>query len=298
MKETALKVAGMSCTSCSAAIEKKLGKTEGVEKATINFATEKLHLAFDESSISLEEIGRIVEKLGYTPLMDTADDTSTRQQQTGRTAEETALPARETKTLKIAGMTCTACSAAIEKGLNKMGGVEKAAVNFAAEKLTVTYDPAQVRMASLQKKVADLGYELLPEQTGPQTVDQDEVMMTAARNRMVTSAVLSGTIMTLMIIHMFVEIPGLPDHRQFTGTAQHFHPGQACPQSELERSEKQSPNMDVLVSLGSVPPYLIGLLAFVFPLQAFTEMASSIMTFPPDRQIPGNPGKRPCVAGH
>ena len=278
MKETALKVVGMSCTSCSAAIEKKLGKTPGVEKATINFATEKLHLAFDESAISLEEIGKIVEKLGYTPMLETADEKSS--EGTGDQWEEEGLPARETNTMKVSGMTCTACSAAIEKGLNKMEGVESATVNFAAEKLTVTYDPSQVRMASLEKKVRDLGYELLAEKTGPREVDQDEVMMTTARKRMLASALLSGTIMTLMIIKMFgyhppyylwiVNLLALPNI---------FFLGRHVHRASWNAVKNGSPNMDVLVSLGSVPPYLIGLMAFFFPLQAFTEMASSIMTF-------------------
>ena len=276
MKEKAVKVAGMSCTSCSAAIEKKLGKTPGVSKATINFATEKLHLAYDETAITMDEIGGIVEKLGYTPLMDTLEEHGS-----GAAPQKTdaPLPATETKTLKVAGMTCTACSAAIERGLNKMAGVETAAVNFAAEKLTVTYDPSQVRLASLEKKVKDLGYELLPEQTGTQAVDQDEVMMAAARNRMLKSALLSGTIMVLMIIKMFgvhppyylwiVNLLALPNI---------FLLGHHVHRASWNAVKNKSPNMDVLVTLGSVPPYVIGLMAFFLPLQAFTEMASSIMT--------------------
>jgi P-type Cu+ transporter len=39
------------------------------------------------------------------------------------------------------------------------------------------------------------------------------------------------------------------------------------------------PNMDVLVSLGSLPPYLIGLMGLFFPITTFIEMASTIMTF-------------------
>lgn len=276
MKEKAVKVAGMSCTSCSAAIEKKLGKTPGVSKATINFATEKLHLTYDETAITMDEIGGIVEKLGYTPLMDTLEEHGS-----GAAPQKTdaPLPATETKTLKVAGMTCTACSAAIERGLNKMAGVETAAVNFAAEKLTVTYDPSQVRLASLEKKVKDLGYELLPEQTGTQAVDQDEVMMAAARNRMLKSALLSGTIMVLMIIKMFgvhppyylwiVNLLALPNI---------FLLGRHVHRASWNAVKNKSPNMDVLVTLGSVPPYVIGLMAFFLPLQAFTEMASSIMT--------------------
>jgi Cu+-exporting ATPase len=37
--------------------------------------------------------------------------------------------------------------------------------------------------------------------------------------------------------------------------------------------------MDVLISLGSLPPYLIGLIGFVYPMTSFIEMASTIMTF-------------------
>lgn len=268
----------MSCTSCSAAIEKKLGKTSGVEKAAINFATEKLHLAFDESTISMAEIGAIVEKLGYTPLLDTMEDLST-DQSGEEDKRQPELPTQETKTLKVAGMTCTACSAAIEKGLNKMPGVDQAVINFAAEKLTVTYDPAQVRLASLEKKVKDLGYELLPEKTGAQAVDQDEVMMAKARERMTYSAILSGTIMILMIFHMIgAHIPRYLYIVNLLALPNIFYFGRHVHKASWNSVKNKSLNMDVLVTLGSVPPYIIGLMAFFLPLLAFTEMASSIMT--------------------
>ena len=38
-------------------------------------------------------------------------------------------------------------------------------------------------------------------------------------------------------------------------------------------------NMDVLISMGSLPPYLIGLVGFVYPMTSFIEMAVTIMTF-------------------
>lgn len=37
--------------------------------------------------------------------------------------------------------------------------------------------------------------------------------------------------------------------------------------------------MDVLISMGSLPPYLIGLVGFVYPMTSFIEMAATIMTF-------------------
>lgn len=60
--------------------------------------------------------------------------------------------------LQITGMTCAACSARIEKGLNKMDGVINATVNLALETSTIEYDPAQISVESLKEKVNKLGY--------------------------------------------------------------------------------------------------------------------------------------------
>ncbi len=69
--------------------------------------------------------------------------------------------ALSTVQLKISGMTCAACSARIEKGLSKLAGVEKAAVNLASEKAVVTYDPAQINPEVMAEKIHDLGYEVV-----------------------------------------------------------------------------------------------------------------------------------------
>jgi len=60
--------------------------------------------------------------------------------------------------LPITGMSCASCAAKIEKGLTDMEGVSKASVNFAAEKATILFHPAQTDLSSLIEKVKDLGY--------------------------------------------------------------------------------------------------------------------------------------------
>lgn len=66
-------------------------------------------------------------------------------------------PLKETN-LQISGMTCAACAARIEKGLNKLEGVKSANVNLALEKSAIQYDPAMINVADIQKKIQDLGY--------------------------------------------------------------------------------------------------------------------------------------------
>src|SRR5918995_3846696 len=59
--------------------------------------------------------------------------------------------------LPIEGMTCGACVARIERGLNRIDGVASASVNLAAERATVVYDPAVTGPPAFSDKVAALG---------------------------------------------------------------------------------------------------------------------------------------------
>jgi len=67
-------------------------------------------------------------------------------------------------TLPVIGMTCANCVAAVERNAKKAEGVTEAAVNFAAEKVTVSYDPemaggAQVT-ADVIERIRRAGYEV------------------------------------------------------------------------------------------------------------------------------------------
>ncbi len=61
----------------------------------------------------------------------------------------------------ITGMTCAACAARIEKGLNRMDGVEQATVNLALEKSSIKYDPSKLSEADFEKKIEALGYGVI-----------------------------------------------------------------------------------------------------------------------------------------
>lgn len=60
--------------------------------------------------------------------------------------------------IQITGMTCAACATRIEKGLNKMDGVEEASVNLALEKSSIKYDPSKLSEVDFEKKIEALGY--------------------------------------------------------------------------------------------------------------------------------------------
>lgn len=60
-----LNISGMSCASCSARIEKKLSRMEGIDAANVNLATNKAVVTYDSSQIKLEQITQAIDRLGF-----------------------------------------------------------------------------------------------------------------------------------------------------------------------------------------------------------------------------------------
>jgi copper ion binding protein len=67
----------------------------------------------------------------------------------------------ETTTLKIHGMTCGGCVAAVQRVLRELDGVRSADVSLADSSATVQYEPSRVKPADLHAAIEDAGYEVV-----------------------------------------------------------------------------------------------------------------------------------------
>jgi Cu+-exporting ATPase len=65
-----LQIRGMTCASCVNRIEKALNRNEAILSASVNLATEKATIVFDDSSFSSSAIIKLIENAGYnaTPI--------------------------------------------------------------------------------------------------------------------------------------------------------------------------------------------------------------------------------------
>ncbi len=107
--------------------------------------------------------------------------------------------------LLLGGMTCASCAGRIERRLNKLDGVT-ASVNLPLERATVTV-PDGVSPDQLIAEVEKAGYTArLPEppqaahEGGPEPVDDEEVRLTAWRQRFVVSAALAIPVVLLSMV--------------------------------------------------------------------------------------------------
>jgi Cu+-exporting ATPase len=160
----------MTCAACAQRIEKTVKKLSGIGQASVNLASEKLFVEYDEHSLSVEEIKQVVEKIGYEAVEKTADSSVT---------------------IPVGGMTCAACASRVEKALKKLGGVTGATVNFATEKASVTYEPGKVRLSELKAAIEKAGYRAL-EITGADAGDEDRARKRKAIKVLWTKFIISA----------------------------------------------------------------------------------------------------------
>lgn len=64
MKETALKVEGMTCNHCKAAVEGALNELNGVESATVSLQDHRVDVIHNET-VTLQQMVEAVEEQGY-----------------------------------------------------------------------------------------------------------------------------------------------------------------------------------------------------------------------------------------
>ncbi len=96
MKTIDLGITGMSCAACAKAVERAVGRVEGVSEAGVNFATEKLRVAFDDSRPEIAgAIKNAIEKAGYGVAADEADDRDIADRHAGEREREVHLLRRK-----------------------------------------------------------------------------------------------------------------------------------------------------------------------------------------------------------
>lgn len=82
--DVTIPIGGMTCAACARRVEKAIGKLEGVESSSVNFATEKATVAYDPGKVRLSAIKSAIEKAGYQALevnkADAADEDRARKQ--------------------------------------------------------------------------------------------------------------------------------------------------------------------------------------------------------------------------
>ncbi|WP_088186440.1 heavy metal translocating P-type ATPase [Desulfosporosinus sp. FKA] len=223
-----LKVTGMTCANCALTIEKGVAKMSGIKRASVNFASEKLAIEYDPSLVKTEDVLAKVKDLGYGAYSEGMED--------GK------------KQFKVSGMSCANCALTIEKKLKNTPGVSSVSVNFAAETVNVEYNPSVINLEAIYEKVRDAGYT--PIENNEESLEDQAVKKQLYW--LIVSAILSAPIVPLM----YMQMSQTSIYIMFVlATIVQFTAGWTFYRGAYHALKNRSPNMDVLVALGTTAAY-------------------------------------------
>lgn len=176
----------------------------------------------------------------------------------------------------ITGMTCSACSARIEKGLSKLDGIKEVSVNLLTNSMAVTFDGEQISTNQIVKKVEDTGYGAIQKiaaakKQADKPVDVAQLEASSMKNRLIVSLIFTIPLFYISMGEMLGwPIPGFLSGMEnamvyaftlFLLTLPTMFAGRAYFRNGLKNLIHLSPNMDSLIAIGSGAAFLYGIFA-------------------------------------
>lgn len=245
-------IEGMTCASCVGRVERTLKKVPGVNKVSVNLATET---AFIESEHELDPavIEAAVQRAGFAVKVPPAI------------------------VLNVEGMTCASCVGRVEKAISKVPGVRRAQVNLATEQATIEAS-SSVHVAQLIQAIARAGYQahLLNQQDDLSQIDKKMQEQTSLKRDLYIAALLA---LPVFILEMGSHL--VPTFHQFISTTLGMHnswliqfvlttlililPGRRFYQHGIPALLRLAPDMNSLVAVGTLAAYGYSIIATFIP---------------------------------
>lgn len=183
----------------------------------------------------------------------------------------------QTIALDVTGMKCAGCVRAVEQELQQAAGVLSATVNLATEVATVQYQPEVIKPTDLAKALTDAGFPSQPRipvgsadlESG--LLDIEAQRQQETRNQLWRLAIASLLLLLSAIGHLEqlagTAIPGLTNIWFHCGlaTVALLFPGRSMIVDGWKGLRRNAPNMNTLVSLGTLTAYITSLIALLLP---------------------------------
>ena len=244
-----ISVSGMTCASCVGKVEGSLKKVAGVDRAAVNLATEEATVDYDAATCTLDDLYRAIDAVGYEakPL---------------------------SRTFAVSGMHCASCIKRVEDALLTVEGVQKAQVNLATERATVTLSPS-ASLDELRSSVSAVGYELTREVDAGAELEDAEAEERARderrlRLRMLFAAAIAGV---LIVLSQSSHLPLLSDARVgainvtswLLATPVLFWAGWQFYRGAWQVGRHRSTDMNTLIAVGTSAAYFYSFVATFWP---------------------------------
>ncbi|MBW4517609.1 MAG: heavy metal translocating P-type ATPase [Timaviella obliquedivisa GSE-PSE-MK23-08B] len=182
-------------------------------------------------------------------------------------------------TLKLRGMSCASCAHSVEDAIRSVPGVSECSVNFGVEQASITYNPQQTDVQSIQNAVAAAGYSAQPVQEQDLLNGENDIerQTRQAESRDLTRKVWTGGVISAILVIGSIpamtglSVPLIPMwlhnfwlQALLTAPVQ-FWCGKSFYINSWKALKRHASTMDTLIALGTSAAYFYSLFVTFFP---------------------------------
>lgn len=165
-------------------------------------------------------------------------------------------------TLPVLEMSCVVCAGNVERTVSGLDGVVSASVNFAANNITVDYDPKKISLQDMKAAVQAAGYDLVIDTADSARQEAERNAYIALRNKLVVAWVLAVPVMALS---MWGKAIWTEWAAAVMATVLLAYSGMEFYTKAWKMAKAKSANMDTLVAMSTAVAWLFSMFLLIFP---------------------------------
>ena len=256
-----LAIEGMTCSACSARLERVLNGSAGVTDATVNLALERAMIRIDRAAADLGAVMDVVQRCGFRV-------------------------GTETGTYHVNDLGNDRVARAVEDALRAVSGVLDVKVSPALEQVSVTAVSLMVPDTVLADRVRAAGYALVATAGVGGQVERERRQTARERRAILAAALLTAPFMVEMVVMFAFPADARPFHlpalvQLGLAIPLQFVIGLRFYRGAINALRGGGANMDVLVALGTTSAFAYSLYQIVAvpgPSHLYFEASAVIIT--------------------
>ena len=162
MATTTLRVEGMTCGACTSAVESAFKKVNGAGNVSVSLVMERAVVQHKPQLLSPEKVRELIEDRGFDAEVLATDAPefleSGEEPSDGKNATRNETTSLSTTTLAVEGMTCGACTSAIESGFKNVSGIKSMSISLLSERAVVEHDSSTITPEAIAEIIEDRGF--------------------------------------------------------------------------------------------------------------------------------------------
>ncbi|ODA76175.1 hypothetical protein RJ55_08458 [Drechmeria coniospora] len=186
---TTLRVGGMTCGACTSAVEAGFDGVDGVGSVSVSLVMERAVVMHDPQRVSASQVCEIIEDRGFEAEVLSTDLPSPR---VSRFKDDVRVVELATTTVAIEGMTCAACTSAVEGAFADVPGFRHLSISLLSERAVVEHDPALLTPEQIAEMIEDRGFGAQIIQTARSYVEGEAGEDAAPSNVATTTVAIEG----------------------------------------------------------------------------------------------------------